>query len=218
MDGVLQGALFQGNIVINTAAEELSKAIKSLPAAKLQEILHIQSSSLARRASSSTISTNFYYSGGRKGQSLKTCMLLTSSCFTRINEATRTTCMFALLIPKFLHWLNHLTCIEDGWIPKDMLYGVLDTGYWIAGRSILRYIGQPSRIGDAATIAMAGKSLPSRDPHKQAEKRGTVEKMRKCKRQRAKSASTEPGTDYTCSNCNRACCSWIGLFSHKHRP
>ena len=43
------------------------------------------------------------------------------------------------------------------------------------------------------------------------------EEKRQCRRQKAASASTEPGAVYTCSNCNKACRSRIGLYSHSRR-
>ena len=35
--------------------------------------------------------------------------------------------MFALLKQRRLHWLGHVSSIEDGRIPKDMPYGELAT-------------------------------------------------------------------------------------------
>ena len=47
--------------------------------------------------------------------------------------------VFAILSQKHLRWLGHVRCVQDGRIPKDILYGELATGSRPAGRSVLRY-------------------------------------------------------------------------------
>ena len=47
--------------------------------------------------------------------------------------------MFALLTQRRLRWLGHVRRMEDGRIPKDLLYGELTTGTRPIGRPILRY-------------------------------------------------------------------------------
>ena len=47
--------------------------------------------------------------------------------------------MFNILAKRRLRWLGHVTRMEDGRIPKDMLYGELATGSRPAGRPNLRY-------------------------------------------------------------------------------
>ena len=42
--------------------------------------------------------------------------------------------------------------------------------------------------------------------------------MRERRRLRAASVPTEPRTEFICNNCNRACRSRIGLYSHKKVP
>lgn len=46
--------------------------------------------------------------------------------------------MFALLTQRRLRWLGHVSRMEDGRIPKDILYGELATGSRRAGRILLR--------------------------------------------------------------------------------
>ena len=47
--------------------------------------------------------------------------------------------MFALLTQRRLRWLGHVRCMEDGRIPKDLLYGQLSTGTRRTGRPMLRF-------------------------------------------------------------------------------
>lgn len=47
--------------------------------------------------------------------------------------------MFALFTQRCLHWLSHVSCMEYGCIPKDMLYGKLAIGSTHAGRPLLCY-------------------------------------------------------------------------------
>ena len=46
--------------------------------------------------------------------------------------------MFALLSQRRLHWLGHVWCIEDGRIPKNVLYGELASGASRVGCPALR--------------------------------------------------------------------------------
>ena len=47
--------------------------------------------------------------------------------------------MFTLLRKCQLYWLGHVHCMEDGWIPKDILYGELTSGQRSIGCPQLRY-------------------------------------------------------------------------------
>lgn len=47
--------------------------------------------------------------------------------------------MFALLTQRRLRWLGHVSRMNAGRIPRDLLYGELATGSRPAGRPILRY-------------------------------------------------------------------------------
>ncbi|KAI8482321.1 hypothetical protein Bbelb_399120 [Branchiostoma belcheri] len=49
------------------------------------------------------------------------------------------TSMYALLSQRRLRWLGHVSRMDDGRIPKDVLYGELATGARPAGRPVLRY-------------------------------------------------------------------------------
>ena len=47
--------------------------------------------------------------------------------------------MFCILITKRLRWLGHVIRMDDGRIPKDLLFGELATGGRPTGRATLRY-------------------------------------------------------------------------------
>ena len=81
--------------------------------------------------------------------------------------------VFAILSQKRLRWLGHVRRMQDGRIPKDILYGELATGSRPAGRPVLRYKDVCKRdmktdnINPADWEAAAGDS-PSRRASKQA--------------------------------------------------
>ncbi|XP_072015051.1 uncharacterized protein [Amphiura filiformis] len=47
--------------------------------------------------------------------------------------------MFALLSQRRLRWLGHVSRMDDGRIPKDLLYGQLEIGSRPVGRPALRF-------------------------------------------------------------------------------
>ena len=47
--------------------------------------------------------------------------------------------MFALLTQRHLHWLGHVSHMQDGQIPKDMLYSKLAIDSRPAGRPVLHF-------------------------------------------------------------------------------
>ena len=74
---------------------------------------------------------------------------------------------------------------------------------------------QFSRLGSCSCrVHQLEASHWGRHSDEWAEERGSVESVERVRQQRAASGTMEPGTDYTCSICNRACHSRIGLYSH----
>ena len=136
--------------------------------------------------------------------------------------------MFAMLSQRRLRWLGHVSRMDDGRIPKDLLYGELATGSRPAGRPALRYKDVIKRDMKAGGIDPTGWETVAADRNswRHAVKAGTLisEKRRedqwakkKERRLQRASAPTQPGADFICNNCNRACRSKIGLFSHNRR-
>ena len=64
--------------------------------------------------------------------------------------------MYALLTKRRLRRLGHVTCMHDGRLPKDILYGELATGSRPTGRPTLRYKDVLKRDLKAGGISPAG--------------------------------------------------------------
>ena len=134
--------------------------------------------------------------------------------------------MFALLTQRHLCWLGHISHMQDGQIPKDMLYGELATDSRPAGRPVLHFKDickwdlKAGNINPAGWEAVAANCSSWRQVIKagiqmsKQKREDQWEVRRECRWQRAASATMEPDTDYTCSSCNRVYCSWIGMYSH----
>ncbi|XP_063585836.1 uncharacterized protein LOC134763209 [Penaeus indicus] len=138
--------------------------------------------------------------------------------------------MFAILSQRRLRWLGHVTRMDDGRIPKDMLFGELATGTRSTGRPALRYKDvckrdlkaggfNPSDLEIAATNRSGWRST-TRDIVKAAEDmrdaRWGERRLRKqLWLQSAPPYTREPA--FTCSRCGRPCGSRIGLYSHSRR-
>lgn len=58
---------------------------------------------------------------------------------TSVLELAGIQSMYAILSQRRLRWLGHVRRMDDGRIPKDILYGELATGSRRTGRPILRY-------------------------------------------------------------------------------
>lgn len=57
-----------------------------------------------------------------------------------------------------LHWLGHVSCMQHGHIPKDVLYSELATGSRSAGRPVLSYKDVFKRDLKAGNIKKRGES------------------------------------------------------------
>ena len=137
--------------------------------------------------------------------------------------------VLAILSQKRLRWLGHVRRMQDGRIPKDILYGELATGSRPAKRPVLRYKDVCKRDMKTGNINTADweATAADRSSWRLAVKAGIQtselkseeqwEEKRQRRPQRTASASTEPGAVYTCCNCNKACRSRIGLYSHCRR-
>ena len=139
--------------------------------------------------------------------------------------------MFALLSQRRLRWLGHVVRMQDGRIPKDILYGELATGTRQTGRPFLRFKDVCKRDLKLGNIHPADleSMAADRDTWRLTVKSGVQlcerrredqwEEKRQCRRQRAASVAVlgEADAGFTCSKCNRICRSRIGLFSHSRR-
>ena len=137
--------------------------------------------------------------------------------------------MFALLSQRRLRWLGHVSRMDDGRIPKVLLYGELATGTRPTRRPTLRFKDVCKRDLKAGNINLAGweASATDRSHWRLAVRAGTQaseerreeqwDARRERRRLRAVSVPTEPSTKFICNNCNQACRSGIGLYSHSRR-
>ena len=111
--------------------------------------------------------------------------------------------MFALLAQRRLRWLGHVSRMDDGRIPKDMLYGELVTGSRPTGRPTLRYKDVCKRdlrtcginvaswetdADDRSTWRLSVRTVVQRS---EQEREARWEEKRERRRQSATSASSE---------------------------
>ncbi|KAI8510155.1 hypothetical protein Bbelb_125830 [Branchiostoma belcheri] len=98
------------------------------------------------------------------------------------------TSMYALLSQRRLRWLGHVSRMDDGRIPKDVLYGELATGARPAGRPVLRYKDVLKRDMKAGGIDQTSWETVAADRSRwrQAVKTGVV-RPRRCSEQDGKS-------------------------------
>lgn len=133
--------------------------------------------------------------------------------------------MFGLLSQRRLRWLGHVSRMEDGRIPKDMLYGQLATGTRSAGRPLLRFKDVCKRDMKAANINTDTweDAAANRCSWRQSVIRGICtaeEKLsnqwaeKRIKRKAAETNAYQPSS-YVCPKCHKDCHSKIGLYSHK---
>ena len=138
--------------------------------------------------------------------------------------------MFTILTTRRLRWLGHVSRMDDGRIPKDLLFGELVSGTRPTGRPALRYkdvckrdlkagsfnplkleTAASDRVGWRTTIRRVAETSEKRRTTRWQEKRA----RRKEKTEPASTpAQAERQQGYICSNCGRSCGSRIGLHSH----
>ena len=134
--------------------------------------------------------------------------------------------MYTLLRQSRLRWLGHVRRMEDGQIPKDILYGELATGQRSVGRPQLRYkdvCKRDMKVLDINTnswedLAVDRTSWRS-TLHKQlqaGEEKLSAEATEKRARRKETTANRKE-TTHRCELCNHDCHSCIGLYSHKRR-
>ena len=135
--------------------------------------------------------------------------------------------VYTLLRQRRLRWLGHVRRMEDGRMPKDILYGELALGRRTTGRPHLRYKDVCIRDMKAVDIdtmsweGLAADRTKWRSALKQHLKTGEEQLMAAAADKRARrkegSISIRPETTHRWDVCNKDCHSRIGLFSHKRR-
>ncbi|XP_066282992.1 uncharacterized protein [Branchiostoma lanceolatum] len=130
--------------------------------------------------------------------------------------------MFTLLRQRRLRWLGHVRRMEDGRIPKDLLYGELISGKRRTGRPQLRFKDVCKRDLKALDINtehwedLASDRSRWRCTLFRQLKSGEIRLMHSAeeKRIRRKELCNRTESAYRCDFCGRDCHSRIGLFSH----
>ncbi|XP_050707118.1 uncharacterized protein LOC126992423 [Eriocheir sinensis] len=142
-------------------------------------------------------------------------------------ERAGMTSMFTLLKQRRMRWLGHVVRMDDGRIPKDLLYGELTEGTRPTGRPKLRYKDVCKRDLKALHINTDSweDTASERSAWRQAIQQGlhvfeeTLAQQSEAKRQRrkAQNPADQPASIFTCDQCGRDCHSRIGLSSHTRR-
>lgn len=145
---------------------------------------------------------------------------------------TSTLSMFAILSQRRLRWLGHVCRMEDGRIPKDILYGELATGTRPTGRPALRYKDackrdlkscnlNPADLESATSDRSSWRAIVKTGVKQTDENREFKRKAKQAQKQQRTQPVTAPSTSHTachiCSKCGRNCSSRIGLLSHSRR-
>ncbi|PIK34998.1 hypothetical protein BSL78_28183 [Apostichopus japonicus] len=139
----------------------------------------------------------------------------------------RSTSIYAMLSERRLRWLGHVSRMDKGRIPKDLLYGQLECGTRSTGRPQLRFKESCKRDllsahMDINTWEDIVVDRPSwRHEVKQGIDRAEQDRREQqdLKRQRRKesSSSSKEDTIHVCTDCAKDCHSRIGLYSHRRR-
>ena len=135
--------------------------------------------------------------------------------------------IYTLLRQRRLRWLGHVHRMDDGRIPKDLLYGELEEGGRDKGRPLLRYKDVCKRDLKALDIDLSSWETIAADrdawrltlkrqlPKGESKWKNKVAEKRFRRKEKAM-ASKQPHlpTSFICLNCGRDCKARIGLLSH----
>jgi len=136
--------------------------------------------------------------------------------------------MFTLLRQRRLRWLGHIHRMDDGRIPKDLLYGQLATGDRGRGRPNLRFkdvckrdlkacnINTETWESSAANRTLWKQLVATGLEHNEKNVQDEYDRKR-ARRTESQSDTTTEAPPLVCRHCHRVCKSRIGLFSHMRR-
>ena len=135
--------------------------------------------------------------------------------------------MYTLLKQRRMRWLGHTVRMEDGRIPKDLLYGELTEGSRPSGRPHLRYkdVCKRDLLALGININTWETTAAHRALWRYAVTDGLVDFENQLRRnsdlkraqRKLRSQSDRPATGFTCAHCGKDCHSTIGLYSHHRR-
>ena len=137
--------------------------------------------------------------------------------------------MFAILKQRRMRWIGHVTRMDDGRIPKDLLYGELKKGTRPRGRPKLRFKDICKRDMKAlhTNIDTWETMTTNREAWKHTVQIGLnsheealrqkSEAMRLQRKSRNQAVDVLQPTKYVCDTCSKDCHSRVGIASHKRR-
>ena len=126
--------------------------------------------------------------------------------------------MFTLFRQRRLRWLGHVHRMDDGRIPKDLLYGELAAGKRTTGRPQLRFRDVCKR--DMKALQMDPDHWEALVADRPKWRSSLKQQLKTGEENLIKAAFTSnPDCDYThkCNICGRVCGSRIGVPSHMGR-
>ena len=146
---------------------------------------------------------------------------------TEVLWRARSTSIEALLIKAQLRWTGHVLCMEDGRLPKDLLYGELNEGSRHVGGQRKRFKDTLKRSLTVCNIDIDKWEYTAQDRMQwRRSVQGAVnafenERVATAKEKRIKRKAipsqqpSAPATiNLTCTVCGRVCTARIGLQSH----
>ena len=148
---------------------------------------------------------------------------------TAVLEQAGSLSLHLLLCKRRLRWLGHVHRMQDGRIPKDIMYGELASGQRPTGRPVLRFKDVCKKDLKTANINVKSWDQVASDRcnWRQAVRDGVklgeehrikeLEQRRQQRKERQYSQTTLSSTFFVCSNCGRDCHARIGLLSHQRR-
>ena len=133
--------------------------------------------------------------------------------------------MYTLLRQRRMRWIGHVRRMEDGRIPKDILYGELAVGKRPRGRPQLRYKDtckrdmkaleiDPESWEDIAADRSSWRCLLQKQLKEGGEKI-TNKATEKRTRRNEKTTTDSAASTYICCSCSKDFLSRIGLISHR---
>ena len=154
---------------------------------------------------------------------------------TAVLEKTGSLSMHLMLCQRRLRWLGHVHRMDDGRIPKDVMYGELASGRRPTGRPALRFkdvckrdlklTGIDPDTWESLADDRSGWSHAVREGVRRGEEKRNqqLEERRTRRKERQQNQTPNPPSNFVCGNCGRDChfgrdCHGrIGLLSHSRR-
>ena len=136
-----------------------------------------------------------------------------------------TTTIYVMLRERRLRWLGHVSRMNKGRIPKDLLYDRLERGTRSKGRPQLRFKDSCKRDllsthidintwEDIVADQLSWRHAMNQGMQRAEEDRRAKHDLKRQKRKASSSYSTQIST-FICTDCTKDCHSRIGLYSHR---